>query len=104
MWSASTCRTRMTLKRPRGAAAGSLALLFALSLHAGGIPALPKPPIDHFAPPMREQIRQAYEDALKNPQRAASNGRLGMLLYAYEQFESAEACFERALAFDLSDN
>ena len=94
----------MTLKRPRDAAAGLLALSFALSLHAGGIPALPKPPIDNFAPPMREQIRQAYEDALKNPQLAGSNGRLGMLLYAYEQFESAAACFERARAFDPNDN
>src|ERR671937_1888469 len=82
------------------AALGLLALSFALSLHAGGIPALPKPPIDSFAPPMREQIRRAYEEALKNPQLAGSNGRLGMLLYAYEQFESAEACFERGLAFD----
>ena len=53
---------------------------------------------------MREQIRQAYEDALKNPQLAGSNGRLGMLLYAYEQFESAAACFERARAFDPNDN
>ena len=72
-------------------------------LHAAEIPALPKLPIDSFKPPMRDQVRAAYEVTLKNPQAAGSNGQLGMILYAYEQFEFAETCFERARAFDTKD-
>ena len=47
---------------------------------------------------MREQIQEAFEDAVQNPERAENNGRLGMLLYGYEHFQFAETCFERARA------
>ncbi len=80
-----------------------LVFSFAASFYAGALPSLPKLPIGSFKPPMREQIRAAYEDALRNPEAAGKNGRLGMLLYAYEQFEVAGACFERARAFDPTD-
>src|SRR6266498_3138413 len=74
-----------------------------MCLRAAETPPLPRLPIDSFKPPMRDQVRAAYEDALKNPQAAGSNGHLGMILYAYEQFEFAEACLERARAFDTKD-
>ena len=82
-----------------------LLVVFACAAYlcAAEIPLLPKLPIDSFKPPMRDQVRAAYEAALKNPQAAGTNGHLGMILYAYEQFEFAEACFARARAFDSKD-
>jgi tetratricopeptide (TPR) repeat protein len=78
-------------------------LAFVLSVHAGTIPPLPELPVESFTSPMREQIREALDEALKNPKQAENNGRLGMLLYGYEHFQFAEACFERARAFDSND-
>ena len=81
----------------------ALVLLCSLSLYAADLAPLPKLPIDSFKPPMRDQIRAAYDAALKNQGGAADNGKLGMILYAYEQFESALVCFERAHAFEPND-
>jgi tetratricopeptide (TPR) repeat protein len=59
--------------------------------------------MDSYAEIVRAQISEAYQKALQNPKEAEANGRLGMLLYAYEQYEYAEPCFERARAFAASD-
>lgn len=64
---------------------------------------LPDPPqlsLENFAPPIRQQIQEAYEGVRSNSQDAAANGRLGMLLQAYQQNEAAAVCFERARALD----
>jgi tetratricopeptide (TPR) repeat protein len=56
--------------------------------------------LENFAPPIRQQIQEAYGAVRSNPQDAAANGRLGMLLQAYQQHEAAAVCFERARALD----
>lgn len=65
-------------------------------LRAQTLPALPPLVTDNFAPPIREQVVKAYDDALSLSRNAEAQGRLGMLLQAYEQYEAALICFERA--------
>lgn len=60
------------------------------------MPALPPLVADNFAPPIRAQIVKAYAEARTDARDAEANGRLGMLLQAYEQYEAALICFERA--------
>ena len=79
------------------------ALLRVSVLGAQSIPPLPKLPLDNYAPEVREQIQPAYRGAVENPKDAGASGRLGMLLYAYEQYEYADPCFGRALALDPAD-
>jgi tetratricopeptide (TPR) repeat protein len=98
-----SCALNLTHCRLRMAPPVTIIAFSVLVLYAGTIPPLPKLPVESFTSPMREQIREAYEEALQNPERAENNGRLGMLLYGYEHFQFAEACFERARAFDSND-
>ncbi len=52
--------------------------------------------IKGFAPNIRQQIQNAYEQANSNLRDAATIGQLGMVLQTYQQLESAAACYERA--------
>lgn len=72
-------------------ACSSLTLLYAQTL-----PGLPRLALENFGPAIREQVRKAYTDAQTNPRNAGAQGRLGMVLQAYEQYEHAEICYERA--------
>jgi tetratricopeptide (TPR) repeat protein len=76
------------------------ALLLAASVPAQPLPPLPSLPLDTYEPAIREPVSQAYEEALAKPEDPARNGILGMVLYAHEQYEFAEPCFERAHALD----
>jgi protein O-mannosyl-transferase len=82
-----------------------MGVIVALSLLWGGvvtgepIPPLPTLPLETYEPGIREPLAEAYRSAQQKPQDAERNGRLGMLLYANEQYELAAACFERARAF-----
>jgi tetratricopeptide (TPR) repeat protein len=67
------------------------------------IPPLPELQLETYEPGIREPIAEAYRSAQQKPQDAERNGRLGMLLYANEQYELAAACFERARAFAPGD-
>jgi protein O-GlcNAc transferase len=83
-----------------------LALLSLLSIVAAAqeaLPPLPTLPLDAYEPGIREPIARAAEAARQQPDDPARNGALGMLLYASEQYEPAEACFERAQALDRAD-
>src|SRR5262249_2587514 len=62
-------------------------------------PPLPELALESYEPGMREPITDAYRSARQQPNDAFRNGRLGMLLYANEQYALAAACFERAVAF-----
>ncbi len=90
----------------RGAA---LPLVVALRLLAGAalaqesLPPLPKLPLETYEQDIREPIAKAYEDVQREPRNPALNGALGMLLYANEQYEPAEPCFERAQALDAAE-
>ena len=91
---------------PRVAApAFMVALLLGSGASVAGqsIPPLPKLPLESYEAGIREPIVEAYRSAQQQPQDAERNGRLGMLLYANEQYELASACFERARAFVPGD-
>src|SRR5437773_3776014 len=49
---------------------------------------------------VQRQVNQAYSRARAHPTDAAANGKLGMVLDAYEQYESAALCYRRAHALD----
>lgn len=49
---------------------------------------------------VRERILRKYESVKKNPNDAAANGELGMVLHAHEQLESAGICYQRARILD----
>ena len=60
------------------------------------LPELPKPVAATFTPAVRDQVQKAYDDARQHPRDAAACGRLGMVLHAYEQYQSAAVCYRRA--------
>ena len=64
------------------------------------LPALPKLNMADFLPAIRKQILQADAAARANPRSADANGNLGMVLDAYQQYESAALCYERARQLD----
>ncbi len=53
-----------------------------------------------FAPAVRLRIEPAYLAARSNSEDANVVGKLGMLLDAYEQYEAAAACYQRAHMLD----
>ena len=68
------------------------------------LPAIPTLPFETYAADVRNQIQAAYQAAVGHPQKAESGGALGMLLYAYEQYEFAEPCFRRAMVLAPGDS
>jgi tetratricopeptide (TPR) repeat protein len=64
------------------------------------LPDLPKLTFGNFRPQIRDRVRKAYEDVQAKPRDPEVNGRLGMLLHAFSQFESAEVCYKRARILD----
>jgi len=69
-------------------------------LRPAALPELPKLILEHFQPAIRRQIRQAEVAARAHPLSAADSGNLGMVLDAYQQYESASLCYERARRLD----
>src|SRR5437773_2968831 len=49
---------------------------------------------------VQRQVNEAYVRARAHPTDAAANGKLGMVLDAYEQYDSAALCYRRAHALD----
>ena len=56
--------------------------------------------MERFSPPIREQILQAYLAARGDPKAAETNGRLGMILQAYDEFDLAARYYKRARMLD----
>lgn len=81
----------------------ALVLLALGSVQAQTLPPLPELPLDTYEPAVREAIAAAYQGAHQDLHDAARNGYLGMVLYAHEQYEFAEPCFERAHGLDPGD-
>lgn len=73
-------------------------LTFALSIAALAqtLPELPPISVESFGAEIREQIRKAIAEAQAKPRDAEANGRLGMALQTYEQYEPAAVCYQRA--------
>ena len=66
----------------------------------GDFPDLPRLIFANFRPQIREQVQQAYREVEARPKDPDANGRMGMLLHAFEQYESAELCYRRARILD----
>jgi len=94
---------RTVWRRPAPGLAVTLSLLAGTALAAESLPPLPKLPLEAYEKDIREPIAKAYEDVQREPGNPALNGMLGMLLYANEQYEPAEPCFERAQALDAAE-
>ena len=62
------------------------------------LPTQIEPRLEGFSPAAEEQIRSLYRTAVGHPYDPDANGRLGMALHAYEQFDQAEAYYRRAAA------
>jgi len=82
----------------------TLAVLLILALHqparADSLPDLPHLHIDNFLPAVRQQVQQTYATAEAHPNSADASGALGMVLDAYEQYDSAAVCYQRAHLLD----
>ncbi len=59
-------------------------------------PALPVITLDSFPAAARAAIADAHREAAARPDDAAAVGRLGMVLHAWEQWQSAAMAYERA--------
>lgn len=66
----------------------------------GNLPDLPRLTIASFRPNIRDQVQKAYQEVEGKPKDPDANGRMGMLLHAFEQYESAEICYRRARILD----
>ena len=60
------------------------------------LPPLPQLDLSNTFPGVREQIRRAEAAARARPNDPEANGRLGMVVDAYEQYSAAEVCYRRA--------
>src|SRR5690349_3988425 len=60
------------------------------------LPLLPRVTPASASPVIRRQVEDAYSAARSTPKDAAAVGRLGMVLDAYEQYDSAAVCYERS--------
>ena len=69
-----------------------------VSLAFGGatLPPLPKLKLGKFFPLVNRQLREAYTRAQERPNDPTSNGKLGMVLDTYEQYDDAAICYRRA--------
>lgn len=61
---------------------------------------LPQVDVSRFGPAIRAQVEPAYAAARARPLDAAATGKLGMLLEAHRQDQSALLCYRRAHSLD----
>lgn len=69
----------------------------------GTLPALPilsREELATYETTFRDSIQQAYRRLESNPDDAQANGHLGMIFEAYEQYELASTCYQRAGLLD----
>ena len=64
------------------------------------LPPLPEIVISSYGEETRSQISKAVDEARLRPRDAAANGRLAMILHAYEEYEAAEVCYRRVRQLD----
>src|SRR5579884_153515 len=69
-------------------------------LASTSLPPLPELRTDNLFPSVLQQIEDAYQSARAHPMDAAANGKLGMVLDAYEQYAPALVCYLRAHRLD----
>ncbi len=67
------------------------------------LPPIPEADIDRFAPAIRRQLDAASAALSAKPRDADANGRMAMLLHAYELSAGAAALYERAALLDARE-
>jgi tetratricopeptide (TPR) repeat protein len=72
----------------------------ALAAQDPALPAIPEVKLAWLPAEIRPQVRQAYDDTLKNPKDASANGKLGMFLHAHNLDTEAAVCYRRAHLLD----
>lgn len=75
-----------------------VALLTAGAASAQSPPALPELALERFPESARASVSRAFADAKAHPGDAQIAGRLGRVLHAWDQYESAHAAYARAAA------
>lgn len=82
--------------------AASIVFVFASSMCARGstLPSLPRLDFNDSFPVFQRQVREALGSVRARPNDAAVNGKLGMILDAYEQYDPAAVCYLRAHLLD----
>ena len=60
------------------------------------LPDLPALATEAFLPAIRDHVGNAYQQARADPLSPSANGKLGMVLQAYEQYDSSLICYRRA--------
>ena len=68
----------------------------ALGPQDSALPAVPELKFEKLPDEIQAQVKQAYDETLKNPKSASASGKLGMLLHAYHAEAEAEICYRRA--------
>jgi tetratricopeptide (TPR) repeat protein len=74
--------------------------LLALTAAPTPVPELPRLDLAQYPPDLGARVSEARARAEREPGSAAATGALGMLLHAYDQIESAAACYRRAHALE----
>jgi tetratricopeptide (TPR) repeat protein len=66
--------------------------------------AISRPVVTSVSPQAKERLKKAYRRTLEKPRDPNSFGRLGMILNAYEQYESAQQCYRQAAGLDADSS
>ncbi|MCP5113955.1 MAG: tetratricopeptide repeat protein [bacterium] len=70
------------------------------ALEDQALPDAPRVELEAFAEAVRPRVEKALQEVKTHPDDPGANGKLGMLLHAYQKFGAAAACYRRARAFD----
>ncbi|NNF62375.1 MAG: tetratricopeptide repeat protein [Gammaproteobacteria bacterium] len=79
------------------------ALLAGCSGTGPALPPIPEINTTGMLPPVQQQIEQAVKEVQDSPRNAAANGRLGVTLLAYEEYDTALGYLQRAATIDRDD-
>jgi tetratricopeptide (TPR) repeat protein len=88
------------MKQARVAIPLALCLCRVVAATASQVPDLPKVTVADLPAEVRDQVREAYDQALKGARAADASGKLGMLLDLYNRPDQAVLCYRRAHDLD----
>src|ERR1700683_3904275 len=88
------------MKQARAAIPLALCLCAVAAAAASQVPDLPKVAVADLPAEVRDQVREAYDHALKDARAADASGKLGMLLDLYNRPDQAVVCYQRAHDLD----
>jgi tetratricopeptide (TPR) repeat protein len=88
------------MKRIRAALPLALCMAGVVVATASQVPDLPKVTVTDLPAEVRDQVREAYDRALRDARAADASGKLGMLLDLYNRPDQAIVCYQRAHDLD----